>query len=248
MTRDAATRFTGRVESYARYRPGYPDGVLPLLRLAPGSVVADVGSGTGISAELFLRAGHVVYGVEPNAGMRTAAETLLAGYPGFHSVAGSAEDTTLGDASVDVVVAGQAFHWFDADRARAEFARILRPGGRVALLWNTRLDTTPFLRAFEALLQEFGTDYGEVRHDAIGAEVLAGFYAGEYERHTLPNEQRFGFEGLRGRLLSMSYVPAEGDPRHLPTLRELERIFKAHARDGEVRMEYDTEIYIGRVG
>jgi SAM-dependent methyltransferase len=245
---DPTTRFSGRVESYVRYRPGYPDGVLPLLRLAPESIIADVGSGTGISSELFLRAGHVVYGVEPNAEMRAAAETLLRGYPRFHSVAGSAEATTLPDASVDVAVAGQAFHWFDADRARAEFARILRPGGRVVLLWNTRhVDTTPFLRAYEALLQEFGTDYQAVRHDAIRHEVLNGFFAGGFEKHILPNEQRFGLEGLRGRLLSMSYVPAEDDPRHLPMLRELDRIFSEHARDGEVRIDYDTEIYSGRI-
>ncbi len=250
---DPTARFSGRVESYVRYRPGYPDGVLPILRaeagLQPDLIVADVGSGTGISAEIFLRAGHTVYGVEPNDEMRAAAEKLLRDHPRFHSVAGSAEATTLARGSVDLVVAGQAFHWFDADRARAEFARILRPGGRVVLLWNTRhVDTTPFPRAFEALLQEFGTDYGEVRHDAVGADVLARFFAGKYERRTLPNEQRFGLEGLRGRLLSMSYVPAQGDPRHLPMLRELERIFAGHARGGEVRMEYDTEIYIGRVG
>ncbi len=249
---DSTTRFSGRVESYVRYRPGYPEGVLPILRdaagLAPGSVIADVGSGTGISAELFLRAGHTVIGVEPNAEMRAAAEELLRGWPRFRSVAGSAEATTLADASVDHVVAGQAFHWFDAERARAELARILRPGGRVVLLWNTRhLHTTPFLRAYEALLQQFGTDYGQVRHDAIAPAVLADFFAGPYERRTLPNEQRFGLEGLRGRLLSTSYAPPAGDPRHLPMLSELERIFAEHARGGQVRVEYDTEIYIGRV-
>lgn len=249
---DSTRRFSDRVENYVKYRPGYPDGVLPILRdetgLTPASVVADVGSGTGISAELFLRAGHTVFGVEPNAAMRAAAEELLRGYPAFHSVDGAAEATTLADASVDHVVAGQAFHWFDVDGARREFARILRPGGWVVLLWNSRrMDTTPFLRAYEALLQEFGTDYREVRHDNITHESLASFFFGVFRKRTLPNEQRLDFDGIRGRLLSSSYAPGEGHPRHAPMLAELERIFAAHQEDGRVSLEYETEIYFGHV-
>lgn len=249
---DSTRRFSDRVENYIKYRPGYPDGVLPILRaetgLTPASVVADVGSGTGISAELFLRAGNAVFGVEPNAAMRAAAEELLRGYPAFCSVDGSAEATTLDDASVGHVVAGQAFHWFDVEGARREFARILRPGGWVVLLWNSRrMDTTPFLRDYEALLQEFGTDYREVRHDNITHAALAGFFFGDFQKRTLDNEQRLDFDGIRGRLLSSSYAPAEGHPRHAPMLAELERIFAAHQRDGRVTVEYETEIYFGHV-
>ena len=151
MPSDSNTRFSDRVADYVRTRPGYPTAVLDILGtetgLNPATVVADVGAGTGLSAELFLRNGNTVFGVEPNREMREAAESLLAGYANFHSVAGSAESTTLPDASVDLIVAGQAFHWFDVPRARAEFRRILRPDGVVVLMWNTRrLDTTPFLR------------------------------------------------------------------------------------------------------
>lgn len=252
MSADSTRRFSDRVENYVKYRPGYPAGVLAILRegtgLTPASLVADVGSGTGISAELFLRAGNPVYGVEPNAAMRAAAEELLCGYPAFRSVDGSAEATTLPDGSVDLVVAGQAFHWFDAAAARAEFARILRPGGRVVLLWNTRrIDTTPFLRAYETLLHEFGTDYREVRHDNVTHESLARFFFGAFERRTLPNEQRLDLDGLRGRLLSSSYAPNEGHPRHPAMLAALERIFAAHQRNGRVTVEYETEIFLGRV-
>src|SRR5579885_3110804 len=133
MPTDPTRRFSDRVENYVRYRPHYPDGVLDVLRtetgLTPTAVVADVGSGTGISAKLFLRNGNLVLGVEPNREMREAAERLLSDYPHFTSVAGTAEATTLPDRSVDYAVAAQAFHWFDHDRARHEFARILHPGG-----------------------------------------------------------------------------------------------------------------------
>jgi SAM-dependent methyltransferase len=250
--RDPAARFSDRVENYVKFRPGYPPEVLDVLRretgLHPAHAVADLGSGTGISAGLFLRAGHTVYAVEPNREMREAAEALLRGTRGFHSVAGSAEATTLASASVDYVVAAQAFHWFDAPAARKEAARILRPGGWAVLLWNARrLDATPFLRDYEALLQEFGTDYREVRHENVGADRLAAFFGGAYERQTLPSGQRFGLDGLRGRLLSSSYTPPPDDPRHAPMLRALERIFHAHAAAGEVRFEYDTQVYFGCV-
>jgi SAM-dependent methyltransferase len=250
---DSTTRFSDRVENYVRYRPGYPDGVLDVLRretaLAPDSVVADVGSGTGISSELFLRNGNEVFAVEPNAEMRQAAERMLGHHAGFHSVAGTAEATTLPDGSVDHVVAGQAFHWFDRGKARREFGRILRPGGWVVLMWNARRDdSTPFLREYEALLQRYGTDYREVQHRNVDLSTLREFFAGgELEMRTLYNEQRFDFEGLKGRLLSSSYAPAEGHPHFPPMIAELERIFARNAEEGEVRFEYDTEIYFGHV-
>jgi SAM-dependent methyltransferase len=253
MTRPTE-RFSDRVENYARYRPGYPPAVLELLRteagLTPAAIIADIGSGTGLSAEMFLRNGNEVYGVEPNREMRLAAERLLAGYPRFQSLTGTAEATGLPPAAVDYVVAGQAFHWFDADRAKDEFVRILRPGGRVVLMWNSRkTDTSPFLRDYEVLLREFGTDYQKVEHTQLGPDVFARFFAsGRYEKRVVPNEQRFDLAGATGRLLSSSYVPAAGHPNHEPMLRQLERVFRAHASDGEVRFEYDTEVYFGRVG
>lgn len=175
-TADPTERFSNRAEDYVRYRPGYPRAILPPLRedcgLAPESRIADVGSGTGLLGRVFLDDGETVYGVEPNAEMRAAGERSLRGYPRFHSVAASAEATSLAEASVDFIVAGQAFHWFDAQAARREFARILRPGGWVAVLWNERrTDATGFLRAYEALLRRFSPAASLLR--CIGACVAS---------------------------------------------------------------------------
>lgn len=249
-TVDPTHRFSDRVADYVRYRPGYPQALLQALidetGLGPGSVAADVGSGTGISSELLLRSRCRVYGVEPNAEMRRAAEDRLADEPRFTSVAGTAEATTLTDASVDLTAAGQAFHWFDRRRARAELSRVLRPGGRVALFWNARsTDATPFLRDYEALLRRFGTDYGEVDHTRLDRPVFDRFFGGAYVARSFPNEQILDLPGLRGRLLSSSYAPAPGHPDHQPMLDELRRIFDRHQAAGRVRLEYDTELYLG---
>jgi SAM-dependent methyltransferase len=250
---DATTRFSDRVANYVRYRPGYPAEVLDVLRaetgLAPGHVVADVGSGTGISAKLFLDAGHPVFAVEPNAEMRAAAEAMLGGDPRFRRVDGTASATTLPDASVDYVVAAQAFHWFDPAAVVPEWRRILRAGGWMVLLWNTRqTDSTPFLRAYEALLHEHGTDYASVNHENVTEDALRAVLGEGYARHAVPNVQVFDFEGLKGRLLSSSYAPNVDHPGHAPMLAALRRIFDEHQQDGRVRFEYDTEIYLGRGG
>jgi ubiquinone/menaquinone biosynthesis C-methylase UbiE len=167
---NATSRFSDRVENYVRYRPGYPLAVLQELKaecgLAPSHVVADIASGTGIWTRMLLENGNHVVGVEPNVEMREAGERLLAAFPKFSSVAGTAEATTLADQSVDFVTAAQAAHWFDRERARHEFARILKPGGWLVLLWNERLtDSTAFLRDYEQLLLTYGTDYQDIRHE-----------------------------------------------------------------------------------
>src|SRR5437899_1233764 len=134
---NSTERFTDRVADYVRFRPHYPPAVFAELRdrlgLGAGSSVADVGSGTGISARPLLEMGCTVFAVEPNAAMRSAAEQWLGDFPRFQSIAGTAEATTLAEHSVDAVVAAQAFHWFDAASARREFQRILKPRGWVAL-------------------------------------------------------------------------------------------------------------------
>jgi len=243
-------RFSNRVENYIRYRPSYPLELIHLLereaKLTPESVITDIGSGTGIFSELLLKAGHQVNAVEPNEAMREAAERLLAGYPRFHSVAGSAGATTLEEARTDLIVSAQAYHWFDTAEARAEFRRILKPGGKIALIWNERhLDTTPFLRDYEAMLREFGTDYAEIRHENIGPDSLRLVFPGGYQNHAFPNSQRFDYEGLEGRLLSSSYTPAPGRPGYEPMLAELRRLFDVHQQDGQVSIDYDARVYLG---
>lgn len=249
---DPTTRFSNRVADYVKYRPGYPQAVLTVLRsvigLETSHVVADVGSGTGLSARLFLENGNQVFGVEPNGPMRQAAEETLGCSDRFRSVDGSAEATELAAESIDVVVAAQAFHWFDRDAVRKEWSRILRPEGWVVLLWNERrLDASPFLRAYEQLLVEHSTDYAAIRHENVTADLIRAFLPRDYSRHVVDNEQVFDLEGLKGRLLSSSYVPASGDPRHPAMIADLREIFDAHCSSGRVIIEYDTAIHTGRL-
>jgi SAM-dependent methyltransferase len=250
---DPKQRFSDRVENYVWYRPGYPAAVVELLRdecgLTPGSIVADLGSGTGILSELLLRDGCLVYGIEPNGPMREAAARLLAGHLRFRSAAGTAEATGLPDRSVDLVTAGQAFHWFDPVKARAEFLRILQPGGWVVLLWNDRrTGDSPFACAYDDLLHRCAVDYAAVNHKNLADEVFHAFFApAGFRLRLFPNSQRFGFEGLKGRLLSSSYAPAPGQPGHEEILQALQALFDEHQTGGQVVFEYDTKVYFGRL-
>ena len=249
---DPLARFSNRAENYAKYRPGYPSGVMDILRsdcgLTATSIVADVGSGTGILSELFLRNGNTVFGIEPNAAMRQAAEHLLPEFPGFVSIDATAEATTLETSSVDLITAAQAFHWFDRDRARTEFARILRPRGWVALIWNERrLDSTAFLRDYEKLLRRYGTDYEKVRHENVAGKIGDFFDPEPFQMQSLKNVQHFDLESLKGRTRSASYTPEPGDPNFEPLFARLEELFKAHQRGGIVNFEYDTTVYYGRL-
>lgn len=249
---DPVTRFSSRAESYAKYRPGYPDGVLDVLRtdcgLTETSIVADVGSGTGILSEMFLRRGNTVFGVEPNAAMRDVAERLLRSFGNFESVDGSAEATTLAAHSVDFITAAQAFHWFDRSRARREFARILKPEGWAVLIWNERrLDSTPFLRDYEALLLHHGTDYQEVRHENVAGEIAQFFAPQTFQLKLLENFQHFNYESLKGRVCSASYTPEPGHPNFEPMFSELTRIFDKHNNQGIVTFEYQTTVYYGHL-
>jgi SAM-dependent methyltransferase len=245
-------RFTSRVETYAKYRPGYPVEIVELLKtecdLTPASIVADIGSGTGKLSEILLANGNVVIGVEPNAAMREAAEKIFRDQPLFRSLAGSAEATTLPDTSVDLIVAGQAFHWFDPIKTRTEWLRILKPGGWAVLIWNDRqLQTTPFLSDYEQLLLKFGTDYTEVRHDK-GMPTIEQFFAGDrFVMKGFPNTQVFDFNGLRGRIRSSSYTPEPDHPAFEPMMRELEAIFDKHQKNGYVNFEYETKVFYGQL-
>jgi len=249
---NATSRFSDRVENYVRYRPGYPPEALQCLKeecgLAPGHVVADIASGTGIWTRILLENGNRVFGVEPNAEMRAAGEKLLAGFPQFASVAGTAEATTLADASVDFVTAAQAAHWFDREKARREITRILKPGGWLVLLWNERLtESTPFLRDYEQLLLDYGTDYAEVRHERTTDAVNEFFDPAPYQERRFDLRQEFDYAGVEGRLLSSSYAPGPEHPRYAATLGELRRLFDRHAVAGRAAFDYYTRVYFGQV-
>ena len=249
---DPLTRFSSRSDNYARFRPGYPAQVIEILKsncgLSESSIIADIGSGTGILSELFLQNGNAVIAIEPNAAMRQVAEEVLRSYERFRSINAAAEETTLNAESVDFVTAAQAFHWFDRVRTKREFARILRPAGWVVLIWNERrLDSTPFLRAYEDLLLRYGTDYEKVRHEKVAGEIAEFFSPGNFVLQTLENAQHFDFESLKGRLLSSSYAPDQGHPDFVPMLKELEDIFDANQKNGIVNFEYETKLYYGHL-
>lgn len=251
VARDPTRRFDDRVDDYARHRPGYPPTLVAHLRaagwLSPRSVVADIGAGTGISSSMFLDAGCTVHAIEPNGPMRAAAQARLGSRAGFHAVDGRAEATTLADASIDLVAAAQAFHWFDADAARTEWRRILRAGGVAAVFWNSRrLDGSAFLEGYENLLRAFGVDYGEVaeRHQDDAA-MRRWFGAGLRDAVEFPNAQSLDFDALRGRLLSSSYAPRHGHPRHEAMITALRELFDATARDGRVDLVYRTRLFVG---
>jgi len=253
LNRDTVARFSDRAEDYVKYRPHYSHDVVHAVQeacgLEPQHLIADIGCGTGMLAEIFLDNGNTVIGVEPNREMRLAGERYLAGRANFRMVEGSAEATTLPPASVDCVMAGQAFHWFRPMETRAEFARILKPGGWAVLVWNDRnIDATAFLRAYEQFVRQYSTDYENVTHKYLASyDALEHFFApNEMRLITRQNQQRLDFDGLRGRLLSSSYIPKSGE-RHAAMMEELPRFFAAHAADDRVTLEYDTKIYYGHL-
>ncbi|MCK9857118.1 class I SAM-dependent methyltransferase [Paenibacillus sp. ATY16] len=246
-------RFSDRVDQYVKYRPSYSDEVIQYMYgtigLTPESSIADVGAGTGIFTRLLLEKGSNVTAVEPNPDMRQAAVEQLSGYPKFQAAPGSAEETGLADDSVDFIVCAQSFHWFDRTAAKAEFNRILKPGGKAVLIWNSRLTTgTPFLEGYDRLLRTYGIDYEKVGHKNISQDALTPFFKdGELHKATFPLLSLLNFEKLSGRMSSSSYMPLPGHPNHEPLMAELRKLFDATEKNGLISFDYETEIYWGEV-
>jgi SAM-dependent methyltransferase len=245
-------RFSNRVDNYVKYRPRYPSEIIPLLKTACGltskSVIADIGSGTGFLSELFLRHGNPVIGVEPNAEMRAAGEQLLSNYSNFTSIIGTAEATTLSDSSVDFVTAGQAFHWFDREATRREFARILKPDGWAVIVWNTfAVERSELVKGYDDVLLRYGTDYRDVRREIEDSDIASFFAPSGCKTARFDFQQTFDWEAFKGRLLSASYAPQAGEPNYEPMLDELRQVFEANQRDGKVVFDYDTEVFYGQL-
>jgi len=249
-------RFSNRAEYYVRARPRYPAALLHFfqteLNLSPAQTIADIGSGTGFLTELFIGNGNPIHAVEPNLEMRSAAETHLARRPNFHSVDAVAEATTLPPASVDFVIAGQAFHWFDPPAARKEFLRILKPAGIVALIWNQRsLQDSPFAQAYERLTQDFQVDLVVAKFRSTTAtdqSTLKSFFSpAGYQQRTFDNPQPLDHQGLIDRICSSSYMPLPSDPRYADMIQIASSIFDAHQHNGLVTMPHDTHVFFGRL-
>ena len=252
MKPDPKTRFSNRVENYIKYRPHYPDEMITYLKeqkiLTDTAIIADIGSGTGISSEPFLKNDNTVYGVEPNKEMRGAAERLLAGHDNFKSINGSAEETSLESGSIDLIIAGQAFHWFDIPKAKTEFKRIIKPGGFAALIWNIKNSKdSPFMRDYEKLLLKHSTDYAEIRHENVGEKEFKILFDNGYTTKFFDNEQVMDYEGLKGRILSASYIPAEGEPGFDSMIDDIKLIFNKHQQNGLVKIVYIAEVIWGKI-
>jgi SAM-dependent methyltransferase len=243
MNPDPTRRFAYRADVYARFRPSYPRQVTALLQeecgLSSASRVADIGSGTGLLSELFLDLGCEVFGVEPNLEMRRTGEQLLARHSRFHSVDGRAETTTLPDASVDFVAAGQAFHWFEPAASRREFHRILKPGGHLVLLWNERAGGPGFQAAYDALVRRYAPETGRIKLD----DMNTVFGGPVWRLVQFQNRQVLDLAGLQGRLTSSSYSPTPGTPQHQQMLDALAALFRDHESEGRVTLLYDTKMY-----
>lgn len=253
MIPNPTQRFTGRVESYRRYRPSYPPELVDLLRsacsLTPGSVIADIAAGTGRLTEIFLAGGFPVVAVEPNAEMRAACAELTQNFPQLRIADGTAEATGLPDHSIDLITVAQAMHWFDLDKARAEFVRILKPGGWCAIIYNNRPPAgDAFHEGYEHLLHEFGIDYTAVKSQHMGRKRLAAFFApSPMECTVLLNEQLFDLEGLEGRVLSSSYMPQPGHPRSATMRAAIRSLFDQTQTGGQVAMKHNCVVCWGQL-
>ncbi|MFA5404392.1 MAG: class I SAM-dependent methyltransferase [Ignavibacteria bacterium] len=244
------SKFTGKVGNYVKYRPGYPEAILHLLDKEIGfdqfKDVADIGSGPGKLSKLFLNNDNLVYGVEPNDEMREAGEKLLEDYINFISIKGTAEFTALADRSIDVIVSGQAFHWFDSEKAKIEFNRILKPGGYVVLIWNKRdMETSEFMKEYEKLVCECCPEYNPDLD--LNEKTFNKFYGVKnFHLANFRNSQVFDFNGLKGRLLSASYAPSE-ITANKEILSRLKDIFDKRNKDGKIKFEYNTKVYFGKI-
>lgn len=254
MTLAPTERFTGRVESYRRFRPRYPSATVEVLRrastLTPEAPIADIAAGTGLLTEIFLAAGSPVIAVEPNAEMRAACAALQPRYPQLTIVDGTAEATGLPAHSVRLITVAQALHWFDLEKTRSEFARILTPGGGCAVLYNNRHPGgDAFHEGYERLLHDYGIDYVSVQQQHVGRKRLAAFFApSPMECAVLPNEQSFDLEGLEGRILSSSYMPQPGHPRFAAMQEAIHSLFDQTQQDGQVTMKHDCVVCWARLG
>ncbi|WP_297216441.1 class I SAM-dependent methyltransferase [Thermoplasma sp.] len=243
--------FTGKAENYSKYRPAYPIEIIRLLKEKYGfnkdMVIADIGCGTGILARLFLENGNPVICVDPNEDMLAVAKKILSSYSNVSFVVGKAESTRLNDHSVNVITVGQAFHWFDMDRAKREFRRILKAPNMVVLIWNDRDVRDPFTQQYEELVREFSKGYHGTGSTAIPAERIYSFFDYDYDYYQMDNFQALDLDGLIGRYLSNSYSLQENDPRYREAISRLEDLFKTNQKDGKIVLKYTTKVFIGRL-
>lgn len=247
--------FSGKYSNYSKYRPSYPRDLLSFLEthasFSPLTVVADIGSGTGIMSKLFLENGNEVYAVEPNDEMRKYSSIDLRAYPKFHALSGTGEKTGLAGNSVDLVVCAQSFHWLNTELAKKEFSRILKREGLVALVWNDKVDTAEgFNSEYDAVcknFKKFTPSYHRTGGTVADQTVLGKFFEGNYSYTEFENHQDLTMEGVLGRYSSTSYAIGPEDDNYSSLLKTLDDAFRKHQDRGLVRIHYKTKIFLGAV-
>lgn len=236
-------RFNNRAENYGKYRPTYPREIIQYLEetigLSKGSIIADIGSGTGILSKVFLENKNKVYAVEPNENMRLVAEKSIGEYNDFHSINGGAEDTNLKEKSVDVITVGQAFHWFETMETRKEFERILKPNGSIVILYNIPKKSDEFMSKFLNFTEKYGEKYIK---ESIKDSKVEFFKDEIIHKNNLINRQEVDFEGLKGLICSYSYMPSEENTKFESMMVELKELFNKYSKNDKVTLEYNTEI------
>jgi len=239
-------RFTSRVSDYAQARPSYPlDSIKYLLNkgINKNSVIADIGSGTGILSKLLINEVKEIYLIEPNDEMREYSKTYLSQNDNCTFINANAENTTLKDHSIDAIVVAQAFHWFDIEKCKIEFKRILKPYANIFLIWNNRLTNTPFLQKYDQVLKNLSVDYNEVNHQNLSAKEFGLFFDNNWKKQSFDNFQEFDFEQFVKRVFSSSYTPNKKDKNYSVFYNAIKKLFNEENKNGVVRFDYNTEIY-----
>ncbi|QDZ39315.1 methyltransferase domain-containing protein [Euhalothece natronophila Z-M001] len=238
-------RFSSRAENYARYRPTYPETAIALILDNLGDpselVAADIGAGTGISSRLLAEQGVSVIAVEPNAEMREAAVP----HPQVTFQDGNAEATGLANESVDLIIACQAFHWFDPEPSLQEFHRILKPKGRLALMWNDWDESDQFTATYRQLIREAsGRADVHHQHEQNLPLIEESELFGTLRHHRFPYHQVLDWQSLQGRALSLSYTPQTGEA-HEQLMADLQLLHEQWKGERDrVAVLYYTNVYI----
>lgn len=246
---DTADRFSNRVEYYIKYRPGYPEQVIDLLKskydLGSTDEIADIGAGVGHSAKLFTDYGCYVYGIEPNADMHNALIDRMKRVANFSARLKTASNTDLESNSIDFIVCAQSFHWFNVKAAKTEFLRILKDNGTVVLMWNSWQEDTDFGQDYTTLLKNHSTDYENVSRTNPDMTEKIDYLFDTYEKDVVEHSQYFDLEALKGRYLSSSYALLPDMDGHEAAMTAIEELFDKYASDGTIEFRYDCEIYHG---
>lgn len=249
-----ADRFNDKAEKYEKYRPSYPKESLEIIQeqchlaLNNNIFIADIGSGTGKFTELLLEKDCNVYAIEPNDNMREIAEAKFIDNPNYNSINSNAENTGLDDNSVDLITVAQALHYFDIEKAKDEFKRILKSNSKVVLLWNFRYRESDFMKEYEKIVYTFHSKdlQPTFAQDKMNESVYNKLFS-EYKDFSIPYTQELDFNDLWGRVLSSNHAPKKNDPNYNKLYKNIKELFDKYQHNKKIKFEYHTKVVIGSI-